>query len=409
MPTMNKKQTYSLIVILFVIWLLSISVLRANLSNISDCVRWFNDHNDRWIYMLRGEWFPQHSLPYVDVPSEYPQIPTFLFGLLYLFIPTADVQRVYFLHSSIFSLLMLVSLFFTIRMLYAMLSERKWLAYLMLLPGTLYFTYNRFDILPAFLTLWSLLLFRRQKFLATGILLGIGALTKWYPALLLPVYLSYDYALHKRISWKMILAFAVTSFLIALPTLLTGGLAAFLEPYLLHAGRGLEQVSLPELLRLFFWNIGLYPSAVLLTYTFLALQFLPAPLSLITHIDSEEKLLQWNILVIGAFVVFSRIYSPQWLLWLMPFLILAVRNWFDITLIIVYNLVTYLNFPLAADLYGVNSPAYKIGGAATAVVLMIFLGLAIYRAKVKFSWNFLEMMARSVKSYRRSGLAKKAP
>ncbi len=120
---MNKKQTYFLVAILLVIWLLFISILISNLSNSPDYVRWFNDHNDRWIYMLRGEWFPQHSLPYVDVPSEYPQIPTYLFGLLYLFIPTSDVQRVYFLHSSIFSLLMLVFLFFTIRMLYAMLSD----------------------------------------------------------------------------------------------------------------------------------------------------------------------------------------------------------------------------------------------------------------------------------------------
>lgn len=406
---MNKKQTYILAAILLVIWLLFISILRANLSNSPDYIRWFNDHNDRWIYMLRGEWFPQHSLPYVDVPSEYPQIPTFLFGLLYLFIPTADVQRVYFLHSSIISLLMLVSLFFTIRMLYAMLSERKWLAYLMLLPGTLYFTYNRFDILPAFLSLWSLLSLRRQKFVATGILLGIGALTKWYPALLLPVYLSYDYALHKRVNWKMILAFAATGILIALPTLLTGGLAALLNPYLLQSGRGLEQVSLPELLRLLFWNIGLFPSTILLTYTFLALQFLPTPLSLFARIDKEEKLLQWNILIIGAFIVFSRIYSPQWLLWLLPFVILAVRNRFDIALIIFYNLVTYLTFPMAVDLYGFSSAPFKIGGAATAAILMIVLGLAIARAKVKFSWNFLDLVAEPVKALRRSGLAKKAP
>jgi uncharacterized membrane protein len=385
---MNKKQTYFLVAILLVIWLLFISILRANLSNSPDYVRWFNDHNDRWIYMLRGEWFPQHSLPYVDVPSEYPQIPTYLFGLLYLFIPTADVQRVYFLHSSIFSLLMLVSLFFTIRMIYAMLPERKWLAYLMLLPGTLYFTYNRFDILPAFLALWSLWSLRRQKFVATGILLGIGALTKWYPAFLLPVYLSYDYAMHKRVNWKMILAFAVTGILIALPTLLTGGLAAFLSPYLLHAGRGLEQVSLPELLRLILWNIELYPSAVLLTYIFLALQFLPTPLSLFARIDTEEKLLQWNILIIGTFILFSRIYSPQWLLWLMPFLILAVHNWFDIIWIIVYNLVTYLTFPMAVGLYGFSSVAFKIGGAATAAVLAVVLGLAIARAKERFSWTF---------------------
>lgn len=346
--------------------------------------------------MQRGEWFPQHSLPYVNVPSEYPQIPTYLFGLLYLFIPTSEVLKVYFLYSSIFSLLMLVTLFFTIRMLYAMLPRRKWLAYLMFLPGTLYFTYNRFDILPAFLALWSLLLLRRQKFVATGVLLGIGTLTKWYPALLLPVYLSYDATIYKRLNWKMILAYTVTCVLIALPTILTGGLSAFLEPYLFHAGRGLEQVSLPTLLFLFFSNIGLHPGLELFTYAFLVLQFLPAPLGLFAYIDTEEKLLRWIILVIGAFILFSRVFSPQWLLWMMPFLILAVRNWFDVALIIFYNLVTYLTFPLAYDLFGVSSTAYKYGGAATAAVLIILLGLALARAKIKLTWNFLVNIQRSV-------------
>ncbi len=33
----------------------------------------------------------------------------------------------------------------------------------MLLPGTLYFTYNRFDILPAFLALWSLMVIKASE------------------------------------------------------------------------------------------------------------------------------------------------------------------------------------------------------------------------------------------------------
>lgn len=406
---MNKKQTYFLVVILLGIWLLFISVLRANLNNSPDSVRWFNDDSDRWIYMLDGAWLPHHSLPYVNVPSEYPQIPTYLFGLLYIFIPTADIQRVYFLHSSIFSLLMLVFLFFTIRMLCAMLPGRKWLAYLMFLPGTLYFTYNRFDIMPAFLALWSLLLLRRQKFVATGILLGIAAMTKWVPVLLLPVYLSYEFALHKRVNWKIVLAFAVTVILIALPTILTGGLAAFLSPYLLHAGRGFEQVSLPELIKLLLWNIGYFPNLAVLSYAFLMMQFLPSLLSLFVRIDSEKKLLQWMILVIGAFILFSRIYSPQWLLWLVPFLILAVRNRFDVSWMILYNLVTYLTFPLAMDFFGRFSVFYIVGGGISAALLIVVFGVAISRERIEFSRKILNLVTDPVMSLWHSKLGKKVP
>ncbi len=404
---MSKKQSLFLIAVLLVVWLLFISLLRNNLSSGSRYVRWFNDDADRWVYMLRGEWLPSHSLPYVNVASEYPQVPTYLFGLLHVFTsPSSPPEAIYFTYSAIFSLLMLVVLFFTIRMLYGMLTERKWLAFLMLLPGTLYFTFNRFDILPAFLTLWSFWLLRRQKSIATGILLGIGALTKWYPALLLPVYLSYEFALWKRLNWKMILAFVIAVALIALPTLLTGGLAAFLSPYLLHAGRGFEQVSLPELFRLFLGKFGLQPSTALLAYVFLLLQLLPTPISLFARVDTEEKLLQWIILILGAFILFSRIYSPQWLLWLMPFLILAARNWFDIAWAIIYNVAIYLIFPVTIDVFGIESVAYQIGGIVTAVILVVVWGVAFARQKISFAWNFLDPVLGPI---RHAKSAKKIP
>lgn len=392
---MSKKQTYTLIIGLFIIWLLVISVFRANLSNNPDSIRWFNDHNDRWIYMLRGEWFPNHSLPYLDVPSEYPQIPTYLFGLIYLVVPAADIQSVYFLFSSIFSLLMIVFLFFTIRLLYKLLSI-KWLAYLMLLPGTFYFTYNRFDILPALISLWSFSVLLRKKYVMAGIFLGIGALTKWYPALLLPVYLSYGYFLQKRFNWKLFAAFVITCLVISLPTLLTGGLDSFLSPYLIHAERGLEQVSLPNLLNLFFSNYGLNFDTNFSSYIFLVLQFLPAFLSLFVVIDSEQKIILWSIFIIGSFILFSRIFSPQWIIWLLPFLILAASNWYDYLWIILYNLVIYLTFPLAVDMYGIHSLQYEIGGIIINLIIMVALGISYSRANVKFSWNFFDQARKKV-------------
>jgi uncharacterized membrane protein len=393
---MNKKRTYFLAAILLVIWLVFVSVLRGNFPNTSFAVRWFNDDYDRSIYMQRGEWLPTHGIPYVDVLSEYPQIPTYLFGLIYFVTPAINVQLDYYIYSSIFSLLMLVLLFFTIRMLYGMLSERKWLAYLMLLPATIYFTYNRFDILPAFLALWSVFLLKRQKFIATGIVLGFGALTKWYPTLFLAVFLSYDYALYKRLNWKMILVFTFTCLVIALPTLLTGGLTAFISPYVLHASRGLEQVSFPRLIDQLFLSLGIFPNTTLLSAVFLVIQFIPAPLSLFSRIDTEEKVLQWIILVIGFFILFSRIFSPQWLLWLMPFLILAIRNWSDIALIVIYNLAAYFTYPMVFDFFGPDSVFYRIGGWVIVVVLMIILTVAVVRANVKFSWQLFSLFRKQV-------------
>ncbi len=98
---MNRKQTYILSAVLLGVWFLFISVLRANLSDGLHYVRWFNDDADRWAYMERGEWLPSHSLPYVDVVGEYPQVPTYLFGLLHAFMPhDSPPEAIYFRYSA---------------------------------------------------------------------------------------------------------------------------------------------------------------------------------------------------------------------------------------------------------------------------------------------------------------------
>ena len=43
-------------------------------------VRFFNDHYDRTTYFERGKWLSENS----PAISEYPQIPTFLFGINHL-------------------------------------------------------------------------------------------------------------------------------------------------------------------------------------------------------------------------------------------------------------------------------------------------------------------------------------
>ncbi len=391
---MPKKYAYGLILFLIVVWLLSISVLFNNLSRGPEhFIRWFNDHNDRLAYMQDGVWLAEGGIPYKDVPSEYPQVPTYLFGLLYLFARGDSETTIYFWHSSIFSLLMLAALFLTIRLLYTTLPERKWRAWLMLLPASLYFTYNRFDILPAFLCLAAYLAITDKKSLLAGLLLGIGAFTKWYPALLLPPFLTYNYSLRKRLDWKLLAAFAGTCILIILPTLLTAGWDGFLSPYRMHAGRGLEQVSLPALLELAAQRVGWALDEASIGRAFLLLQLLLVPVSLFVRVDDGDKLLQWVILITGAFILFSQIFSPQWMLWLLPFLILSIRRTSDLVLILLYNLFAYLAFPVGMDIALDTGNDYPLifvaSGLAIAGILAAILARAFRRAEIHLAWNFV--------------------
>lgn len=391
---MPWKYQRLLIISLLLLWVLQISVLRNNLSQDPNrFVRWVNDHDEIMVYMSRGAWLPEHSAPYRDVFSEYPQIPTYLFGLIYLIIPLgSNEQRAYFTYSSLFAFLMLVFLYATIQMLYHMRVEKKWMALLMLLPGTLYFTINRFDILPAFLSLLALWALQRERQALAGLLLGLGAMTKWYPALFLPVFLAYEFSRRRKIAWTLALAFGLTCLAIVLSTLVWGGLEAVLIPYRFHAQRGMEQVALPVLLDVLLLRIaGIHLPALFLP-VFQALQFLPALLALFAKIRRFEQVIAWTAITTAAFIIFSRIYSPQWILWMMPLFLLIAHSKTDIALILLYNLITYANFPMAIDLQGGTSTAYQIGGALTLLVLTALVGMCLKRAQPQFSGEILKAL-----------------
>jgi hypothetical protein len=382
---MGIRRIISLVFVLLVLWTSGISLLRENLEV---SVRLFNDDYDRGIYAEHGKWAVNDQVPYREVFSEYPQVPTYLFALPYLFIPPSMNELVgYYFYSSIFSFAMLAFLFGTVAILYNMLTERKWLAFLMLLPASLYFTYNRFDILPAFLCLLSLLFLKQGKKVWAVIVLAVATLTKWYPILLLPVYLSYDSMAQRRINWSMILAFGLTCLLIVTPTLLTGGLFALLVPYRFHVGRGADVSSLVGMV---LYLLELYrvtpPGGPWWFIIFSILQMVIAPFSLFDRVDSFDKVVHWCILVLAPFLLFSRIYSPQWLLWLMPLLILSARTRKDIALIFIYDISTYLAFPVTWDFFGHLSWQMKLMGVSNVLILITTIITAFFRAQIRLSF-----------------------
>jgi hypothetical protein len=54
-------------------------------------------------------------------------------------------------------------------------------------------------------------------------------------------------------------------------------------------------------------------------------------------------------------VLFAKFYSPQWILWVNPLLILAAKRRIDILPIVFLDIVTYIYFPISYDLFGYSS------------------------------------------------------
>ncbi len=320
-------------------------------NNFHSQVRFFNDYWDRSAYFDRGQWYTLKKIPYLEIFSEYPQVATYFFALPHALLSTFygsnyGKEEYYF----IFSTFMMIFLFATIMLLHDLRTKYKDYAFLMLLPASLYFSYNRYDIIPAFLSVLSIKLLSREKYNLSIIILALGVMTKWYLILLLPIFLKYYYSRHKKINWKMIFAFCLVAVLCVLPTLLSAGIDAFLAPYKMHMERGFNADSTFYLLRTLFSQTFHTNIATPLGYSlFFILQFSVIPLILIKKINTLPKVVNWSALTILVFLLFAKFYSPQWILWILPLLVLRIQKWKDIFWVIIFDLVTYLYFPVIFD------------------------------------------------------------
>jgi hypothetical protein len=256
---------------------------------------------------------------------------------------------------------------------------------LLVLPGTLYFTVNRFDIVPTLLTVMSLLSLSRGRLAASALALAVASLLKVYPVLLVPLVLGHVWADRRRaIAWLAVYASTVLAALavqIALsdPT-------AVAAPYRYQFTRPAEfgwtfyGIIVPE-------SLATRPVGKVLRLSFLAATVLGLALR---RLDGLPGLVRRGAIVLIVFISTQVFFSPQWILWLSPLLIPLARVHPAIPrLIVLLDVVSYSSFPVVFDWPEV--PAKQIvrislivaRGAILAALLVVLL-----RAEFSFrSWG----------------------
>jgi hypothetical protein len=217
--------------------------------------------------------------------------------------------------------------------------------WLLLLPATLYFSANRFDIVPALLMAASLACLGRDRVIVSAIFLGVGTMVKLYPCLIFPLVIRYLSGNWKAAAmWS--LSYGATLLAFLAPTVWQSGVEATLAPYRYQLERDLEPLTfygtiLPKCLG---GRTGWGPAFRLgsLLLTFLCLTW--------ARIPDLETLLRRAALVLAVFVSLQVFYSPQWIVWFAPLLTpLAARYRPILVLAVALDLVTYATFPLVFD------------------------------------------------------------
>jgi len=204
----------------------------------------------------------------------------------------------------------------------------------------------RYDLFPALLTILALVCLLRQRPGWAGIWLGLGVAAKLYPIVLLLVFGAYYLAGKNRPALiRLALGSAGALAVTLLPFVLVapGSLLSFLR---YHQLRGLQLESLPAGVIVLMHALGKAPAQLEFNYGALhvasplaetVLSWLPIAFVVIfgavlasclarfrqEQIESgqlsSESLVAYSVAALLAFIITNKVFSPQYLIWLLPF------------------------------------------------------------------------------------------
>lgn len=188
-------------------------------------------------------------------------------------------------------------------------------------PAILFVLAINWDALPVLALVCALFYWQRERPIATGVMIAIGAAAKLFPAFLLPAVIL-D-ALRKR-NYKAIAQVLFSSasvwILINLPVYVNAR-DGWWHFYDFSRTRGIDFGSI-YLAFSFLFNIE--TSAKLANTIGLVAVAIAGLIALVYHrrLNVNETLL----LLLGTFLLFNKVYSPQYWLWLTPVVALVLKN-----------------------------------------------------------------------------------
>jgi hypothetical protein len=224
---------------------------------------------------------------------------------------------------------------------------------LLLLPGVLFFSLNRFDVIPALLTALSLACLGRGRTTASAMLMAAGTLIKVYPIFLAPLVIRYllsDKNQRAAAEWTAVYGATMLAFLG--PAMLTWGIDEVTAPYVVQLSRRHEGLTAYNyLIPLDDLRDELAGNGSVGRIFRLGSLALVMGLMLVRPIRDLSGVLRRGAVVLIVFIALSVFYSPQWVLWLTPLLLpLASRQRHLVALIVAMDLLTWGQWPVACNL-----------------------------------------------------------
>ncbi|MFJ5547104.1 glycosyltransferase family 87 protein [Streptomyces sp. NPDC093225] len=205
--------------------------------------------------------------------------------------------------------------------------RRPWDALLVALAPALALTATvNWDLLAVALTAAAMLMWSRGRALAFGVLLGLATAAKLYPVLLLGPLLVLCWRAAKWRTYGLAVSGAVGSWLLVNVPVMLFAPEGWKKFYTFSQERPIDFGSLWLLVSQRTGN----PLDAANTYAVLLMLGLCGGLAVLAlTAPRRPRFAQLAFLVVAAFVLTNKVYSPQYVLWLVPLAALARPRWRD--------------------------------------------------------------------------------
>ncbi|MCF8539895.1 MAG: glycosyltransferase 87 family protein [Candidatus Nanopelagicales bacterium] len=184
------------------------------------------------------------------------------------------------------------------------------------------------DLIPVALVALALLAWSRDRYTTTGVFLGLAIAAKFYPLVLL---IGFVILAARLRTWRptvtMLVATGVTFLAVNIP-FAVANFEGWVHFYTFNADRSIDFGSIWYAINQY--GLPTIPESVLnLAATGLFAALLIAIALFVYRTATPPTIYQVLFLVLAAFVITNKVYSPQYVLWLIPLAVLARPNWRD--------------------------------------------------------------------------------
>jgi uncharacterized membrane protein len=255
-------------------------------------------------------------------------------------------------------------------------------------PAVVASLYINWDIWAVISALAAIYYFDVGKYNKSAVALGLSIATKFFPiVLLLPIALI---LIRKSKIRELILYIAYTSItwlVINLPFIITTP-AGWFRFFKLNSERAADWGSIWHALEIFGLKINHLNLISLIAFTVVALAFT----LFVFGISDVPKLASIAFFIVAIFVTASKVYSPQYILWLTPLAILAMvdkRDRFDFWVWQFAELIYH--FAIWQYLAEISGASFAIPAWAYAVAIVLRVGA--------LTWFCLRLMRRSTPKF----------